>query len=97
MLHAVLWLAGCDSRRIPLEGSSQYDALAHAQHSINLGDAEPMEDIRHERLEPHVLDASNVLRSLEIIRSAIGASFTGVVYNWPSPFVSIIELAAVAA
>jgi hypothetical protein len=45
--------------------------IAHAQHAIDLGDAEPVEDIRHQGLEPHVLDACDVFRTLEILASPI--------------------------
>lgn len=37
--------------------------VGHAKHSVNLGNAEPMEDIGHESLESHIFHASNVLSS----------------------------------
>lgn len=41
--------------------------LAHAKHPVNLLDAQPMQDVRHESLESHVFDTSNVLSSLEVV------------------------------
>lgn len=53
--------------------------LGHTQHAINLLDTQPMQDIRHESLEPHILYAGDVLGSLEILGCAIGAAFSCVV------------------
>lgn len=55
--------------------------LAHAQHAVNLGDAEPVQNVRHQRLETHVFDTGNVFGTLEVIRGAILASLAGVVHN----------------
>lgn len=38
-----------------------------------------MEDVWHESLEPHILDACNVLGSLEVVRGSIGPAFPRVV------------------
>lgn len=61
--------------------SWRINSLAHAQHSINLLDAEPMKDIRHKRLKPHIFDSGDILGSLEVIRRAIFATLPCVVYN----------------
>ena len=53
--------------------------VAHAEHAIDLGDAQPVQDIRHQRLEAHVLDAGDVLRALKVLVGAIGAAFARVV------------------
>lgn len=42
-------------------------SLAHAKHPVNLLDAQPVQDIRHESLESHVFDTCNVLGPLEIV------------------------------
>ena len=55
--------------------------LAHAQHPINLGDTEPVEDVRHQSLEPHVLDAGYVFSPLEVIGGPVLASLPRVVDN----------------
>ena len=55
------------------------DPLAHAQHPIDLLDAEPMKDIGHQGLKAHVLDASHVFGSLEIIRSPVFSTFSCIV------------------
>lgn len=43
------------------------DSLAHTEHSINLLDTEPMENIGHQCLETHVFHTGNVLGSLEVL------------------------------
>lgn len=55
------------------------NSLAHAQHSVNLLDTKPVENVRHQGLETHVLDASDVLSSFEIFRSTIRPSLSGIV------------------
>lgn len=57
------------------------NSLAHAQHPVNLGDTEPVQNIRHQSLEPHVLDAGDVLGPFEIIRGAVFSAFSGVVHD----------------
>lgn len=57
------------------------DSLAHAQHAVDLGDPEPVEDVRHEGLEPHVLDAGNVFGPFEVVRCAIFPAFPRVVHH----------------
>lgn len=56
-------------------------SLAHAQHAVDLLDAKPVQDVGHEGLEAHVLDAGNVLRPLEILGRAVLAALPGVVDN----------------
>ena len=53
--------------------------LAHAQHSVDFLDAQPMKNVWHQSLESHILDACNVLGSLEVIRSSIFPTLAGVV------------------
>ena len=58
---------------------TEEDPLAHAQHPIDLLDTEPMKDIGHQGLKAHVLDASHVFGSLEIIRSPVFSTFSCIV------------------
>lgn len=62
---------------------TQKNLLAHAEHSINLGDSEPVEDVRHQSLEPHVFDASDVLGPFEVVRRTIFSSFPCIVHDCP--------------
>jgi hypothetical protein len=55
------------------------DSLAHTQHPVDFLDTKPMENIGHQRLESHVLHASNVLGSLEILRGPIQSALSGIV------------------
>lgn len=61
-------------------GTRRY-SLAHAQHSVNLGDTQPVKDIRHQGLEAHVLYTGNVLGALEIVRCKICPALSRVVHN----------------
>lgn len=56
-----------DKRQGPREKKRRINELAHAQHAVNLGNAEPVQNIRHQRLETHVFDTGNVFGSLEVI------------------------------
>lgn len=56
-------------------------SLAHAEHPVNLGDAEPMEDIGHQSLETHVFDAGDVLGPFEVVRRTILSSFPSIVHH----------------
>jgi len=53
--------------------------VGHAQHPVDLGDTEPVQDIGHQGLETHVLDTSNVLSTLEVLASAVLASLSSIV------------------
>lgn len=55
------------------------DSLAHTQHPINLLDTEPVKNIGHQGLKSHIFDPSNILRSLEVLRSTIQATLSSVV------------------
>jgi hypothetical protein len=57
------------------------DSLAHAEHSVNLLDTEPVKDIGHQRLKTHVLHTSNVLGSLEIFGSSVQPTFSSIVHK----------------
>jgi hypothetical protein len=59
--------------------SNKGDLLAHAQHSINLLDPKPMENVWHECLESHILYTSNILGALEVVGCAIGPTFASVI------------------
>ena len=59
--------------------NSGYNSLAHTQHAINLLDTQPMQDIRHQSLETHILHTGDILGTFEILRCTIGASFSCVV------------------
>lgn len=43
--------------------------ITHRDHIINLCDTQPMQDIGHQSLEPHVLDSSNELGGCEVLVS----------------------------
>ena len=47
--------------------------VAHRDQAINLGDAQPMQNIGHELLKAHVLDARHALGAVEVSRGAIAA------------------------
>jgi len=53
--------------------------VGHAEHSVNLGDTQPVQDIWHQSLEAHVLDTGNILSALEVLAGTIFASLSGVV------------------
>jgi hypothetical protein len=55
------------------------DLLAHAEHTVNLLYAKPVQNVWHQSLESHVLDTSNVFGSLEVIRGTVLTSFPGIV------------------
>lgn len=55
--------------------------IAHAHHAVNLLDPQPVQDVRHERLEAHVLDARDELRALEILVRAVAAALAQVVHE----------------
>ena len=57
------------------------DILAHAQHAVNLCDAQPVEDVRHEGLEAHVLDAGDHFGPFEVVRRAVFSAFPCVVHH----------------
>lgn len=60
------------------------DLLAHAQHPVNLGDTQPVQDIRHQCLEAHVFHAGNVLSPLKIFRRTIFPAFPSVIHHYRS-------------
>lgn len=62
-------------------GHVVHHSLAHAEHPINLGDAQPVQDIRHQSLEAHILDPRDVLGPLEVIRCAIFPALASVVHD----------------
>lgn len=58
------------------------NSLAHAQHAVNLLDAEPVENVGHESLESHVLDSCDIFRALEVVGCAVGSTLSGIVHNF---------------
>lgn len=73
--------AQTDQARASAVPSFAQHSLAHAQHAVDLLDAEPVQDVGHKGLEAHVLNAGNVLRPLEILGCAVLAAFPGIVDN----------------
>lgn len=67
--------------RVTGRGRSWRNALAHAQHAVYLGDAEPVEYIRHQCLEAHILNAGHILGPLEVVGGAILTTLAGVVHD----------------
>ena len=63
-------------------GGKRGYSLAHAKHSVNLGDTQPMKDIGHQGLEAHVLYTGNVFGALEIVRCKICPALSRVVHNY---------------
>jgi hypothetical protein len=53
--------------------------VTHGDHMVDFGDAEPVQDVRHERLEAHVLDASDELGRLEVLVGRVSSTLTQVV------------------
>lgn len=52
-----------------------YSHIAHRNHVVDLLDSQPMQDVGHECLEPHILDTSDELGRLEVSISAVTATF----------------------
>lgn len=57
------------------------ERLGNHKHSVDLGNTEPVQNIRHQSLETHVLDAGNVLCTFEVLACTIGTTFSCVVYQ----------------
>lgn len=64
--------------RIPQHVRSKH-LLAHTQHAIYLLDSKPVQDIRHQGLESHILHASNILSPFEVLGGAIGRPLSSIV------------------
>jgi len=56
-----------------------WDELAHAEHSVNLLDAQPVKDVRHECLESHVIDTGDPLGMIEVVGRPVVASLSRIV------------------
>ena len=50
---------------------------------MNLGDAEPVENVGHERLETHIFHSSNHFRRLEVSVRSVSATLSKVVDEVP--------------
>jgi len=48
---------------------------------VDLLDTKPVQDVRHERLEPHVLHPCDELGRLEVLVSRIATSFAEVIHE----------------
>lgn len=70
--------------RDPARAPGESDVLAHAKHSIDLLDPEPVQDVGHEGLEPHVLDAGDVFRATEVVGRSIFHPLSSIVYHYRS-------------
>lgn len=57
----------------------KYSHITHADHIINLLNPHPMQHIRHERLEPHILNARDEFCRAEIFVCGVAAAFAEVV------------------
>ena len=57
------------------------NVLAHAKHPVDLGDTEPVQDVRHQGLEAHVLHTSDVLSPLEVVGRPVFATLSSVIHN----------------
>ena len=55
--------------------------VAHRHHVVDLLDPKPVQDVRHERLEAHVLHACNELRRLEVLVRGVASALTKVVHQ----------------
>lgn len=64
-----------------LGASVARNLLAHAQHTVDLGDPEPVQNIRHEGLESHVFDAGDVFGPFEVVGCTIFSTFPRVVHH----------------
>ena len=53
--------------------------IAHRNHVVDLPDAQPVQDVRHERLEAHVLHACNQFRCTEVLVRRVAAALAEVV------------------
>ena len=63
--------------------------VAHRDHIVDLRDAEPVQDVGHERLEAHVLHACDELRGLEVLVRGVAAALAQVVHEVPGAPVSV--------
>src|SRR5919201_351291 len=47
--------------------------VRHRDQPVDLADAEPVQHVGHQLLEPHVLDAGDALGAREVLRGAVAA------------------------
>lgn len=57
--------------------------IAHRDHVVDLSDTKPVQHVRHQRLEAHILDSGNELRGLEVLVCRVTAALTEVIYEVP--------------
>lgn len=62
--------------------------LAHAKHPVDLLDSKPVQNIGHQGLEAHVLDAGDIFGASEVVGSPVFSSLPGVVNDCHSLSVS---------
>jgi len=55
--------------------------ITHRHHIIDLLDAQPVQDVRHQCLEAHVLDTGDHFSGFEVFIGGVASAFTQVVYE----------------
>ena len=66
---------------LPILQTTTNSHITHRHHIINLPNPQPMQHVRHQRLEPHVLHARNELRRLEVLVRGVASALTKVVHQ----------------
>ena len=61
--------------------------ITHRDHVVDFLDTEPMQHVRHQRLETHILDSGNEFRRLEVLVCRVTAAFTEVIHEVPDRFI----------
>lgn len=73
---------GLKNTRQGRRGTWDRNILAHAQHPVDLGDTKPVQDVRHQGLEAHVLHTGDILSPLEVVGCPIFATLSSVVHDY---------------
>lgn len=55
--------------------------ITHGDHVVDLLNAKPMQHVRHQRLETHILDSSDELGGFEVLVCRVAATFAKVVHK----------------
>lgn len=61
-------------------GRQRCEKTYEPQHTIDLGNPKPVQDIRHESLKSHVFDSGNIFCPLKILACPVRATFPCVVH-----------------
>ena len=56
-----------------------YAHITHRNHPMDVFDSQPVKDVRHQHLEPHVLHAGNELGRFEVLVRRVASAFAEVV------------------